>query len=482
MKNSKVDTNFKDMFIRLRKIGAAISRINANNTHSGNLSMRSADDNDIFYITSSGAQCGALIERDIVPIKFSGVSWGDARGSTESTIHRIILGLPGVNACIHAHYLNSTFISFDTKQDQLFCRFLGVDDEGREEYLYHPLDLFGAYAVGGVKVASYHQPVGSAEMEERIPKYLKTNKLTIVGGHGPFVRGSSPEDAFYSLSVLDHSSKLSVFLRRRGVNIVTIQKKILETGKDNFYPAKPHILKLDEVSTCEIDDETVVDDFRQRLNYNYNNSIGAYGTGSMSQKISADEMIYCPMSATPEEFDFPLYRLKIASRDNESLDLKLHKLIYQNTHQNTCMITTSPLAAAEGMAILAEKYGQDILFDKTVEVSYSANNHPVVLPIDAEAIYLNPKLGLVDMFQIVNYTPENPILNMLRWYKGCCIVAGYGVISTGEATLEQAAHNAASAERIAQFRSEVFINEKILNGPNVSFFEPHGMGDLFTVS
>ena len=34
------------------------------------------------------------------------------------------------------------------------------------------------------------------------------------------------------------------------------------------------------------------------------------------------------------------------------------------------------------------------------------------------------------------------------------------------------AHNAASAERIARFRSEVYINEKILGGPGVTMFEP----------
>ena len=136
------------------------------------------------------------------------------------------------------------------------------------------------------------------------------------------------------------------------------------------------------------------------------------------------------------------------------------------------MITLSPLATAEGMAILAEQYGEDVLFGNRMDIPYEINHHPVVLPIDAEAIYLNPKLGLVDIFQLTDYSPENPILNMLRWYKGCCIVAGYGVISTGETTLEQAAHNAASAERIAQFRSEVFINEKLLGGPPVSFFEP----------
>ena len=95
----------------------------------------------------------------------------------------------------------------------------------------------------------------------------------------------------------------------------------------------------------------------------------------------------------------------------------------------------------------------------------------MVSPIDAEAIYLNPRLGLVDFWQLLNRTPNNPILNMLRWYKGCCIVAGYAVVSTGDTTLEQAAHNASSAERIAQFRSDVFINEKLLHGPLMRSFE-----------
>ena len=129
------------------------------------------------------------------------------------------------------------------------------------------------------------------------------------------------------------------------------------------------------------------------------------------------------------------------------------------------MITTSPLATSEGMVELAEMYGMQALSGKPVEISYHPKNHPVVCPIDAEAIYLNPRLGLVDFSQVKNSTPENPILNMLRWHKGCCIVAGYGVISSGDTTLEQAAHNASSAERIAQFRTDVFMHEKTAEWP-----------------
>ncbi|MCP4624354.1 MAG: class II aldolase/adducin family protein [bacterium] len=456
----------------MQKIGTAISLVNANNTHSGNLSVRDPSDPDLFYITASGSQGGHLIKQDIVPINFSGVSWGDARGSTESTIHREILKIPQVNSVIHAHYMHSTFISFDTKDKQLFLRFSGTDNRQREEFLFYPVDLIGAYAIGGVKVGSYEQPVGSSEMEERIPQYLSKGILTIVRGHGPFARGSSPENAFHYLSVLENSSKLAIFLRRRGIDIGRIQKAIIDLGNDKFFPANPNIPEISDSPECKISDPSILEDFRIRLNYNYRQSIGAYGTGSMSHKISSRKMIFCSMSAVPENFEFPLYRTTISFQEDDTLDLRLHKLIYQNTHQNSCMITSSPLATAEGMAILAEHYGMEVLSDSEIKIPYLAENHPVVKPIDGEAIYLNPRVGLVDLSQLTDMTPHNPILNMLRWYKGCCIVAGYGVISTGETTLEQAAHNASSAERIARFRSEVFINEKMIDGPAVAEFEP----------
>jgi len=469
---TKTADNQSRIFERMQKIGTAISFVNANNTHSGNLSVRDPSDPDLFYITASGSQGGHLIRQDIVPINFSGVSWGDARGSTESTIHREILKLSGVNSVIHAHYMNSTFISFDTKEKQLFLRFLGTDRQDREEFLFYPVDLIGAYSIGGVKVGSYEQPVGSSEMEERIPQYLGEDILTIVRGHGPFARGSSLENAFHYLSVLENSASLAIFLRRRGVNISRIQKAVIEAGNDRFFPLNPDIAEISDSPECEISDPSVLEDFSTRLNYNYRQSIGAFGTGSMSQKISSREMIFCSTSAVPENFEFPMYRATIDFQDDDSLDLRLHKLIYQNTHQNTCMITSSPLATAEGMAILAEEYGMEVLLDRDTEIPYLAEDHPVVKPIDGEAIYLNPRVGLVDLSQLTDMTPDNPILNMLRWYKGCCIVAGYAVISTGEATLEQAAHNAASVERIARYRSEVFINEKMLDGPAVTLFEP----------
>ncbi len=465
---SKQETIYKNF----KLLGNALGLINANNTHSGNISQTDPDNDDYFYITSSGSQIGSLVPRDIVPVKFSDVSWGDGRGSTESTIHRKLLGIPGINAVAHGHFMNCTTISFDHKEKEIFLEYIGLDKKGREEFRFSPIDLFGAYVVGSVQVGSYEQPVGSPEMEERLPVYLKENHLTIVRGHGPFARGSSLEDCLYRLGVLEHSATLALHLRRRGYSIVNIQRKIQKEGKDIFFPVKPHFLDESMLEQREVTDKVMIQDFEERLNYNYKNLIGAYGTGSMSQKVSANEMIYCPMSAVPDGMNFPMLRLNLDFQDDDSVDMCMHKLIYKNTIQNACMITTNPMAVADGMAILAEKYGAGVLAGEKLDISYEPDNHPVVAPIDAEAIYLNPRLGLVDIHQLNDMSPENPILNMLRNYKGCCVVAGYGVISTGETTLEQAAHNASSAERIAQFRSDVYINEKMMNGPKMKSFEP----------
>lgn len=461
-----------DIHKKLSTVGHAVMRVNGNNTHSGNLSVRDPYDPDVFYITASGSQCGALTIRDIVPIRFAGVSWGDARASSESTIHRKILSIPGVNACLHSHLIMCTVLTFDTREKQTFLRYTGTDAKGGEEFLFQPVDLYGAGIIGGVKVGTYKQPVGSAEMEERIPEYLANDSLTLVRGHGPFACGASLEECLYRLSILESSAALSLSLRRRGVDLGRSQQKISRHGVDSLFPFRPQLLDVKNLYVREVEDASTIADFAYWLSYNYNFGISAYGTGSMSQKVSADEIIYCPMGAVPDNMDFPLYKILSAKNEKDAPELALHKLIYNNTHFNTCMITTSPMATAEGMATLSETYGINPMAGKPQDIPYTPQDHPVVMPIDAEAIYLNPRIGLVDIFQLINDTPDNPILNMLRWHKGCCVVAGYGVISVGDTTLEQAAHNVASAERIGRFRMEVFANEKMLNGPPLKSFEP----------
>jgi len=461
-----------EVYERFRKIGEAILRVNGNNTHSGNLSVRDPEDDDRFYITASGSQIGALISRDIVPVRFSGVSWGDGRASTESNIHRKILTIPGVNAAIHCHHIVSALITFDSSDRQMFNQFSCAAAQPIEESIFQPVDIHGAAILGGVPVGTYKQPVGSAEMEERIPKYLSNSPITLVRGHGAFTRGTSPEECLHFLSVLESSATIALNLRRRGIDLNYIQKKILETGPSSVFPAYRTPIGSSPPEGRKVDDMSTISDFTYWLSYIYNTQIGAYGTGSMSRKVTSEEMIFCPMSSVPENMDFPLCRISTRISKEDPFELALHKLIYNHTNYSTCIMANNPSISADGMTVLAEDFGIDTLLGTSSNIPYTQKEHPVIAPIDAEAIYLNPRLGLTDITLLNDRTPENPILNMLRWHKGCCVVAGFGLIAVGDTTMEQAAHNVSSAERIGRFRTEVFINEKLLNGPTLKCFEP----------
>jgi len=460
------------IYENFRMVGDAIRRVNGNNTHSGNLSMIDPQDPGRFYTTATGSQVGALIPRDIVPVSFTDVSWGDGRASTESNIHRKVLSLPGINACIHCHHVLSTVMSFDNRDTQLFLKYVGEDPQGNQEFIFQPVDIHGASLIGAVKTGTYKQPVGSMEMENRIPRYLADAPMTLVKGHGPFTRGASLEECLLHLSVFESSATLALNLARRGVRLRPIQNKIADQGLDSIFPAYPRKKGASLPAGSEVKDESTIREFAHWLAYIYDMMIGAFGTGSMSRKVTAEEMIFCPMSAVPAGMDFRLIRTPTEVKEEDDFEIMLHKLVYTNTNYTTCILASNPLATAEGMAILAGKFGMEALLGESPDIPYTRENHPVVPPIDAEAIYLNPRLGLVDTHQLNHRSPGNPILNMLRWHKGCCVIAGVGVIATGDTTLEQAAHSVASAERIGKFRIEVFINERFLGGPSLESFEP----------
>lgn len=460
------------VYENFRRVGDALRRVNGNNTHSGNLSAKDPEDPGRFYTTASGSQIGALIPRDIVPIRFKEVSWGDGRASTESNIHRKVLSLPGANACIHCHHILSTVMSFDNRDCQLFLKYLGDDPQGNQEFIFQPVDIHGASIIGAVNAGAYKQPVGSIEMENRIPKYLAKSPLTLVKGHGPFTRGASLEECLLHLSVFESSSTLALNLARRGVRLHPIQNKIAEKGPNSIFPTYPGRNIHSNLKGYKVEDESTIREFTHWSAYIFDMMIGAFGTGSMSRKVTAEEMVFCPMSAIPEGMDLNLIRTSIRITEEDDFERMLHKLIYSNTNYTTCIMASNPLATAEGMALLAGRFGMEALLGEPPDISYSRENHPVVAPIDAEAIYLNPRLGLVDSTHLNNRSSKNPILNMLRWHKGCCVVGGFGVVATGDTTLEQAAHNLASAERIGKFRIEVHINEKLLGGPPLESFEP----------
>jgi len=458
----------KSLYQKMFDTGRAIMLVGGNNTHSGNLSLRDSEDRDVFYITASGSQQGALIPSDIVPLRFSGVSWGDGRASTESTIHRKILSIPGVEACIHAHYLSAISVSFDSKEKQNFLVYEGKIDD-RDEFSFVPVDMIGAHLLGKIPCGTYLESVGSIEMEERIPKYLTGNRATIVKGHGPFVRGRSLEECLHLQGLVDASAKLLLTARYRGVDTSEISRRIRKNGVSSLFPQTIKDFNPDSLGYYQTKDQATISAFKERAHFNYYQGITPFGTGSMSEKITEKEMLYCPLAGAPEGFELTILRLPIDPEENDDWELSLHKALYRKTNNKTCIITMSPLASAEAMAVLAEEFGMEALTSpSSVKIDYHDRlNHPVVKPIDAEAVYLNPRVGLCS-----SNVPQEAILDMLEWHKGACFIAGIGAVGAGKVTLEQAAHHVSSGESIARFRQAVYLSHKLNDGPPIQFFEP----------
>jgi ribulose-5-phosphate 4-epimerase/fuculose-1-phosphate aldolase len=456
------------IFPLMRETGRAIMLTRGNNTHSGNLALRDPIDRDVFHITASGSQLGALVPSDVVPVRFSRVSWGDGRASTESTIHRRILAIPGVEASIHAHYLSAISVSFDAKETENYLLYEG-DVQGTDEFSFVPIDRTGAWVLGRVPSGTYREPVGSKEMEARIPHYLADSSATLVKGHGPFVRGGSLGECLHLLGIVDASAALLQAARLRGVDTTALARRIRKAGPAAFYAMKVRPFDAAAFGTYDTKDEATIRAFRERAVFNFVQGISPYATGSMSEKITEHEMLYCPTASAPEGFEIAVRRLPIDADEGDDWELLFHKTLYRETNHKACIITQSPLASAESMAVLAERYGMDALLrPDSVAIDYADRlDHPVVKPIDAEAVYLNPRVGVCRWD-----APVAAVLDMLRWHKGACFIAGVGAIGAGKVTLEQAAHHVSSGESIARFRQAVHLTHVLRGGPPLSHFEP----------
>jgi ribulose-5-phosphate 4-epimerase/fuculose-1-phosphate aldolase len=453
-------------------VGAALMRLNLNNTHSGNMSCRDPSDSDRFWITAAGSRCGSLSPADLVAVRFDDLHCeGPVRPSSETNTHRRVLQLPGVTACVHCHSIASTLVGFETPQKPIFL--LPPDSHGTapREYLFQPVDVWGASLIGAVTVGVYQNPVGSSEMEQRIPAELRRAPLTIVKGHGPFARGESLEQCLHHISVLENSAAVAIALRRRAIDLFAIQHAVRCRGAEAIFAWTPRRLgRPDRTAESALEAANRLE-FTSWLSYIFDLGLGAFGTGSMSRKLSADEMIFCPMSAAPQGIEAPLQRVALRPQEPEAADVRLHRRIYSRTPFTACVLAASPLATAEAMAGLAAADGMAALSGKTKPFEPRGEERPVVAPIDAESAHYKVRLPVAGMDALAADAGENSIPDLLQAGNGSCLIAGCGVIAAGEKNLEQAVYRLSLAERAARFRLEVDLNHRLLGGPAVAAFE-----------
>jgi ribulose-5-phosphate 4-epimerase/fuculose-1-phosphate aldolase len=465
--------NLNAIHHRFKTVGAALMRANLNNTHSGNLSCCDPRDSDRFWITASGSTCGNLSPEDLVAVRFSDMRYaGSVRPSSEANTHRRVLELPGVDACVHCHAITSTLIGFEAARHPIFLSPLDSPGPSPREHQFQPVDAWGAGLLGAVPVGAFQNTVGSSEMEQRIPAYLRQAPVAIVKGHGPFARGQSLEQCLHHLNVLEHSATVALALQRRGIDARPLQKAIRSAGARAIFAWSPRRMDAWERSPELACASRIRDEFRDWLSYNFDLGLGSFGTGSMSCKLSADEMIFCPMSAAPRGIEVPLQRIPLHPKGNEdAADLRLHRLIYTRTPFKACMLAASPLATAEAMAALAAAEGIDALLNASGRRRRSVGEHPMVVPIDAESIYYKVRLPVASIHDLAVDAGADIVPGLLQTGNGCGLIAGWGVVSAGEEHLGQAAYRLSLAERIARFRQEVDLNHRLFGAPPLAAFE-----------
>lgn len=458
---------------RFKTVGAALMRANLNNTHSGNLSCCDPRDSARFWITASGSTCGNLSPEDLVSVRFSDMCYaGSVRPSSEANTHRRVLELPGVDACVHCHAITSTLIGFESARHPIFLSPLDSPGPSPLEHQFQPVDAWGAGLLGAVPVGAFHNTVGSSEMEQRVPAYLRQAPVAIVKGHGPFARGQSLEQCLHHLNVLEHSATVALALQRRGVDTRALQKAIRSAGACAIFAWAPRRMDAWERPPEPACASRIRDEFCGWLSYNFDLGLGVFGTGSMSCKLSADEMIFCPMSAAPRGIEVPLQRIPLHPEGHEdAADLRLHRLIYTRTPFKACMLAASPLATAEAMAALVAATGIEALLQASEPRRRPAGEHPMVVPIDAESIYYKVRLPVASIHDLAVDAGADIVPGLLQTGNGCGLIAGWGVLSAGEEHLGQAAYRLSLAERIARFRLEVDLNHRLFGTPPLTAFE-----------
>lgn len=164
-----------DFARRLAKDGYVVGR-------DGNLSIR---DGDRVLITASGVAKERLTEDDVVEI-------GSPERSSEWAVHAAIYrARPDVNAVIHAHPIHGCV--------------LAVRGEALEPLLDEVTPVLG----GRVEVAEY-APSGNADLGEHAVAALEARFAVILANHGTVTVGSSLEEAFYRLQVLERAAQVQV--------------------------------------------------------------------------------------------------------------------------------------------------------------------------------------------------------------------------------------------------------------------------------
>ena len=383
---------------KIIRIGKALLALNLQNTHSGNISLKTGKK---IYITRSGSMKGHLKEKDIIVFNFADPVENVHQASSEILTHKGILQYG--DAVIHTHSLTSTLLAFIENQ-------------------IRPIDYLGKLYLKSVPVKTFRKPVGSREMADHIPNVLSDHVAMVVRSHGPFVRGRNLHEAMMFTCILEFSAKILFHLKLMGADISALGSSFSPPADYLKRPVCSEIV-MDRLTTDRCM-KISADLFQMQLS--------PFHTGSLSIKINR-RMIYIPNASVPAGFRLGFYRLDEPD-NNDNFFRKLHQSVYKYSSARAAIFFHSPFSLIQSISCLNRR-GKGII------------------PVDAEGRHLYPFIPVVpadeNQKKIISLAEKNKMV----------VFPGCGALSIGE-SLEDTIHHCSSLKNICTLMTGIELMKK----------------------
>ena len=432
------DTKWKanePLIKQFQAIGRALLLSDMEDSHSGNIARRWVDDtgHERIVITSTGSQKGDLEPSNICFLSAKDTDYGYYKASSETDIHARILNIDGVDASLHAHTKELTIVTFDDEK------------KPNKPIPFIPVDPLGYYHTGGlVPVDWVAVPSGSKEMSQVIPKRLESHRVTVIQGHGAFVKGHSLEEALWLACISNTSGYIARLMEKIGVDLVGIRNKV-QADPNAWFSYAPDDYDLGDNNRCDFPaEEELIHEFRKTGARLFESRLSPFHTGSLSVR-GIESMLYAPKGSMPRDLPGPLLEVPLAQQADDSRELQIHKALYAESNFQT--IAHCYVPEAEVLA----------------NFIYPGEDEPDerIVPIDAEGSFL---------YLVVPVVPAQvdmaTLVKLLHDYK-VVIVRGGGVWGVGMQSLSEVLHHPSSVREICLYRIGAFER-----GLNLRSLEP----------
>ena len=410
----------EDILHLFRSIGRASLTYDIQDSHSGNMAIRSVDESgaEQIIITATGSQKGDLDASQICFLSATETDYGYYKASSETDIHQRILNIPGVRASMHAHTKDLAIATLDDSE------------KPNKPPDFVPIDPLGYYHLGDhIHVDWVAVPSGSPEMAEIIPRRLAEHAVTVIQGHGAFARGRTLKEAFFLQCVANNAGAVVRAARALDVDVEALRHKV-KTDPGSFfdYPPPPYAVEGDEANDFPEETE-ILKEFHKAGARIFESWLSPFHTGSMSVR-GVSELLYAPKASMPRDIGGPLLKVPMRPDSSDSADLALHKTIYAETDFQTIMHCYLPEAEAHSYF----RYpGEEGLSDR-------------IVPVDAEGSF---------MYLVIPVVPPKPdaetLIRLLHDYK-VVVVRGGGVWAVGHQSLSEVLHHPSSLREICLYR------------------------------